>query len=94
LFIGRLCHLLNFHTCLQLFDRFSDEFGISGGPAQKGGVLRKGDEILKVNDHAVWKLNHFEAWDLLKSQAPGVIKLLIHRPLEIGSSEDVVNLSI
>ncbi|CAE1249174.1 unnamed protein product [Acanthosepion pharaonis] len=50
-----------------------------GGPAEKGGQLMVGDEILKVNDMDFRKQRHFVAWNHLKFLPAGEVKLHICR---------------
>ena len=54
-------------------------FILKGGPAEKGGQLMVGDEILKVNDKDFQNQRHFVAWNHLKFLPEGDVRLHICR---------------
>lgn len=53
-----------------------------GGAATKCGLLKVGDELMKVNGVDMAKMKHTEAWNFLKFLDDGDVKLLIRRPSE------------
>ncbi|BFY98414.1 hypothetical protein BsWGS_01454 [Bradybaena similaris] len=50
-----------------------------GGPAEKCGQLRVGDEILEVNGVKFHSMRHYEAWNHLKFLDDGAVHITIQR---------------
>ena len=63
---------------------------LSGGAADKGGVLKVGDEITIVNSVDVTTMARIEAWNFLKKLPDGTVTLIIRQKL----SEDDDNTSV
>ena len=54
---------------------------ISGGAADKGGILKVGDEIRSVNSVDVTMMARIEAWNFLKKLPDGTVTLVIRQKL-------------
>lgn len=60
----------------------------TGGAADKSGLLDVGDQILAINDQSVTNMARFEAWNFLKKQPDGPVKLKIRKALSLQTSEN------
>jgi len=56
----------------------------TGGAADKSGKLHVGDQILAINDEEVTDMPRIEAWNFLKKQAEGVLRLTIRKRFPPG----------
>ncbi|KAA0202298.1 hypothetical protein HAZT_HAZT011406 [Hyalella azteca] len=60
----------------------------TGGAADKGGILRVGDEILSINAVDVTIMARIEAWNFLKKLPDGKVSLVIRQKLAEGAASD------
>lgn len=51
----------------------------AGGPADKEGTLQAGDEIVCVNNVAVYRMTRTEAWNYLKKLPDGIVSMVVRR---------------
>ncbi|XP_037078638.1 uncharacterized protein LOC119099678 [Pollicipes pollicipes] len=58
----------------------------TGGAADKSGKLHVGDEILAINDQDVTHMPRIEAWNFLKKQPEGALRLTIREQLAHGQA--------
>ncbi|KAK7085604.1 Domain present in PSD-95, Dlg, and ZO-1/2 [Halocaridina rubra] len=58
----------------------------SGGAADKGGVLKVGDELVSVNAVDVTGMARIEAWNFLKKLPDGTVSLVLRQKLEESPS--------
>lgn len=59
----------------------------SGGAADKGGVLKVGDELVSVNTVDVTGMARIEAWNFLKKLPDGTVSLVLRQKLEDSASK-------
>ena len=55
-----------------------------GGAADKSGLLHVRDQILAINDQDITHMARIEAWNLLKKQPDGMVRLTIRKWLPQG----------
>ncbi|KAF0294797.1 Pro-interleukin-16 [Amphibalanus amphitrite] len=58
----------------------------AGGAADKSGKLHIGDQILAINDEDVTHMPRIEAWNFLKKQPEGALRLTIRKRLAAGET--------
>lgn len=58
----------------------------AGGAADKNGQLQVGDQILAINGEDVTNMPRIEAWNFLKKQPEGPLKLTIRKRVANGSA--------
>ena len=56
-------------------------FMVTGGAADKGGILRIGDELRSVNNVDLSNMARIEAWNFLKKLPDGTVTLVIRKKL-------------
>lgn len=56
-------------------------FFIKGGPADKEGTLLPGDELICVNNTAVYNMTRTEAWNYMKKLDDGNLSMVVRRKL-------------
>ena len=56
----------------------------AGGAADKSGLLHVRDQILAINDQDITHMARIEAWNLLKKQPDGLVRLTIRKWLPQG----------
>ncbi|XP_043240732.1 serine/arginine repetitive matrix protein 2-like [Amphibalanus amphitrite] len=56
----------------------------TGGAADKSGLLHVRDQILAINDQDITHMARIEAWNLLKKQPDGLVRLTIRKWLPNG----------
>ena len=61
-------------------------FVFAGGAADKGGILKVGDELVSVNSVDVTGMARIEAWNFLKKLPDGTVSLVLRQKLESSSS--------
>lgn len=54
----------------------------SGGAADKGGILKVGDELVSVNTVDVTSMARIEAWNFLKKLPDGTVSLVLRQKVE------------
>lgn len=59
----------------------------SGGAADKGGILKVGDELVSVNTVDVTGMARIEAWNFLKKLPDGTVSLVLRQKLEDTESK-------
>lgn len=59
----------------------------SGGAADKGGVLKVGDELVSVNAVDVTCMARIEAWNFLKKLPDGTVSLVLRQKLEDAAAK-------
>lgn len=57
----------------------------SGGVADKGGIMKVGDELMSVNTVDVTGMARIEAWNFLKKLPDGTVTLVLRQKLEDSS---------
>ncbi|KAG0726974.1 Pro-interleukin-16 [Chionoecetes opilio] len=60
----------------------------SGGAADKGGILKVGDELVSVNTVDVTGMARIEAWNFLKKLPDGTVSLVLRQKLESSSAKN------
>ena len=55
-----------------------------GGAADKSGLLHVRDQILAINDQDITHMARIEAWNMLKKQPDGMVRLTIRKWLPQG----------
>ena len=58
---------------------------ISGGAADKNGILKVGDEILSVNNMDVTRMTRLEAWNFMKKLNDGSQIVVVRQKLDPSS---------
>lgn len=58
---------------------------LTGGVADKGGVMKVGDELVSVNTVDVTGMARIEAWNFLKKLPDGTVTLVLRQKLEDSS---------
>ncbi|MPC35079.1 PDZ domain-containing protein 2 [Portunus trituberculatus] len=61
---------------------------ISGGAADKGGILKVGDELVSVNAVDVTGMARIEAWNFLKKLPDGTVTLVLRQKLDSSSAKN------
>ncbi|KAK4327584.1 hypothetical protein Pmani_001941 [Petrolisthes manimaculis] len=59
----------------------------SGGAADKGGVLKVGDELVSVNAVDVTRMARIEAWNFLKKLPDGTVSLILRQKLDDAAAK-------
>lgn len=54
----------------------------AGGAADKGGILKVGDELVSVNTVDVTSMARIEAWNFLKKLPDGTVSLVLRQKVE------------
>lgn len=60
----------------------------SGGAADKGGILKVGDELVSVNTVDVTGMARIEAWNFLKKLPDGTVSLVLRQKLDSSSGKN------
>lgn len=60
----------------------------SGGAADKGGVLKVGDELVSVNTVDVTGMARIEAWNFLKKLPDGTVTLVLRQKLDYTAAKN------
>ncbi|XP_063875652.1 serine/arginine repetitive matrix protein 2-like isoform X2 [Scylla paramamosain] len=60
----------------------------SGGAADKGGILKVGDELVSVNAVDVTGMARIEAWNFLKKLPDGTVTLVLRQKLDGSSAKN------
>ncbi|CAG4948803.1 unnamed protein product [Colias eurytheme] len=66
-------------------------FLLAGGPAERSGLLRRGDRLLAVNDTDITHATHEQAAKALKSTGQNVKLTVVYRPQEYNKFEARIN---
>ncbi|RVE54755.1 hypothetical protein evm_000522, partial [Chilo suppressalis] len=66
-------------------------FLLAGGPAERSGLLRRGDRLLAVNDVDITHATHEQAAKALKSTGQNVKLTVVYRPTEYNKFEARIN---
>lgn len=62
-------------------------FIFAGGAADKGGVLKVGDELVSVNAVDVTRMARIEAWNFLKKLPDGTVSLVLRQKLDDATAK-------
>ena len=62
---------------------------LSGGAADKTGVLKVGDEILTVNNTDCSKMSRIEAWNFMKKLNDGTATLVVRQKLDNAENSKI-----
>ncbi|CAG9785618.1 unnamed protein product [Diatraea saccharalis] len=66
-------------------------FLLAGGPAERSGLLRRGDRLLAVNDVDITHATHEQAAKALKGTGQNVRLTVVYRPTEYNKFEARIN---
>ncbi|XP_049867783.1 disks large 1 tumor suppressor protein isoform X3 [Pectinophora gossypiella] len=66
-------------------------FLLAGGPAERSGLLRRGDRLLAVNDTDITHATHEQAAKALKGTGQNVKLTVVYRPQEYNKFEARIN---
>lgn len=61
---------------------------LPGGAADKGGVLKVGDELVSVNTVDVTGMARIEAWNFLKKLPDGTVTLVLRQKLDYTAAKN------